>query len=373
EGNLLDIVKSGGLGNYLRNLHEKYGDIASFWLFGPLLAVSVSSPNTADKLSHLFDKPTDLYEPLKAFVGKSSILFTNGNEARQRRALWNQLLLELLEKWADSPKDEHIPVQQYMKAFFAKLMLSIGFGDYFKKNGKLILEFGRTLEVCWLELESRVGNYVPEEESVRHSNFVKNCNSLREHIDKALQYYEDVESSHALLEPLILSKELKKDEILDDCMTYILKTYSLSTAAAWVLYELASKSEEPVLRDRNSIDNFVNKTLCNRVVESWTARVNNHVDEDIAGNTVPKGTPIVFALNSLLENEENCEFIFGCRRSKRYCPANNFSIKTLRLLVDYVTNNFMLNLVSSDLKPQTVNSIIERSEDELWITVTTKK
>ncbi|RWR99785.1 cytochrome P450 20A1-like protein, partial [Dinothrombium tinctorium] len=388
EGNLLDIIKCRGFGNFLTQLHSKYGEVASFWLFGPSLAISIASPKTIARLSHLFDKPNELYTPLEPFIGKSSILTLNNSDARKRRALWNQmlsdenfakvesrfekLLLELIEKWADLPSDEHIPVVQFMKAFVVKASLILGFGDYFRQNAKSIVEFGRTLEVCWIELENRCANLVPVESGVRESNFMKNCNTLRDDLTKAVRYHQDVAGNYALLEPLILAKDLNEEEILDDCMTYILKMYSLIAALSWILYELALRQEQQreIARNRQLIDKFIYETLCNHVVEMWTARVNNHVDEDIEGNIVPKATPLVFALNVALQNSENenTDLIFGCKESKRYCPANNFSMKIVHSVVNYLVNNFTLHLVSEDLIPETVNTIIGRSEDEMWIT-----
>lgn len=61
DGNLLDIVNSGSLHEFLANLHERYGPVVSFW-FGRRLVVSLGSidvlkqhfnPNKARK-SHFF-------------------------------------------------------------------------------------------------------------------------------------------------------------------------------------------------------------------------------------------------------------------------------------------------------------------------------
>lgn len=56
-GNLPDVVKSGSFHQFLVDLHEKFGPIASFW-HGEQYAVSIISPELLKQASHLFDRPS---------------------------------------------------------------------------------------------------------------------------------------------------------------------------------------------------------------------------------------------------------------------------------------------------------------------------
>lgn len=56
EGNLPDITASGSMHEFLKDLHETYGSIVSFWL-GPQLAVSLADPELFQQQSNVFDRP----------------------------------------------------------------------------------------------------------------------------------------------------------------------------------------------------------------------------------------------------------------------------------------------------------------------------
>lgn len=56
NGNLEDIGRTGGLHEYLIDLHQKYGDIAAFWI-GKEMVVSICSPELFKEHSCVFDRP----------------------------------------------------------------------------------------------------------------------------------------------------------------------------------------------------------------------------------------------------------------------------------------------------------------------------
>ena len=56
DGILADIGRAGSLHEFLNELHNKFGDIASFWM-GQQLTVSLASPQTHKDVAHLFDRP----------------------------------------------------------------------------------------------------------------------------------------------------------------------------------------------------------------------------------------------------------------------------------------------------------------------------
>jgi hypothetical protein len=56
DGNLADIALAGSLHEFLLNLHDKYGSIASFW-WGNQLVISIASAELFQQQSGIFDRP----------------------------------------------------------------------------------------------------------------------------------------------------------------------------------------------------------------------------------------------------------------------------------------------------------------------------
>ena len=57
DGNLQDISSAGSLHEFLVDLHDKFGPVASFW-FGQEFCISVSNPFTFKEIQSLFDRPS---------------------------------------------------------------------------------------------------------------------------------------------------------------------------------------------------------------------------------------------------------------------------------------------------------------------------
>ena len=57
SGNLGDMAKAGTVHEFLVELHDKYGDIASFW-WGEQITVSIASPSLFKEVRSMFDRPS---------------------------------------------------------------------------------------------------------------------------------------------------------------------------------------------------------------------------------------------------------------------------------------------------------------------------
>ena len=55
-GNLADIAKAGTVHNFLVDLHDEYGDLASFW-WGNQITISIASPELFKETRAMFDRP----------------------------------------------------------------------------------------------------------------------------------------------------------------------------------------------------------------------------------------------------------------------------------------------------------------------------
>ena len=60
NGNFEDMQDAGSLHEFLVNLHDEYGPLASFW-WGTNLVVSLASPEMFDEVKALFDRPSTVY------------------------------------------------------------------------------------------------------------------------------------------------------------------------------------------------------------------------------------------------------------------------------------------------------------------------
>ncbi|KAK3782543.1 hypothetical protein RRG08_061773 [Elysia crispata] len=56
DGNIGEIKAAGSFQNFLQNLHNLLGPIASFW-YGGLYTVSIASPELFKEHAHAFDRP----------------------------------------------------------------------------------------------------------------------------------------------------------------------------------------------------------------------------------------------------------------------------------------------------------------------------
>ena len=411
EGNLPDITKARSLNNFLIELHRKFGTLASFWLFGPSLAVSVWAKDLIQSLDYLAEKPKEvnlLFEPM---VGKNSLLFAKKHELRKQRALWEQMfdpqsvqsqvnvtkemIEELVNKWSALPEKQHIPIGHFMKAFTLRLSLISGFGQYFRKSNSDLIDFSRSFENCFIELESRASGDLPSNDNPRNERFQQSVDTCRQILKNAIKDLKAKNDRSALFSQYLKDLSLDEEQVIDEAMTYALMYYSLSSALFWTLFYLSSNPEIQVeLREKirlnlgtDSVDKFVSSALSSANVIQWTSRVSPDVDIQVDKHIIPQGTALIFSLTSdhFLDSscespldvfrkhyestEDNHSLPFGSIGSKRCCPAIKYSKSIVKELITQVIKRFDIELIDSDLIAQQMCGIYSRSEEEIWITL----
>lgn len=67
DGNLSDINDAGSLHEFLVDLHERFGPIASFW-WGKQYTVSIASPDLFKEHQHVFDRPRKFFLLNKLYI-----------------------------------------------------------------------------------------------------------------------------------------------------------------------------------------------------------------------------------------------------------------------------------------------------------------
>ncbi|XP_060050087.1 cytochrome P450 20A1 [Erinaceus europaeus] len=164
DGNLPDIVNSGSLHEFLVNLHERYGPVASFW-FGRRLVVSLG---TVDALKQHINpnKTSDPFETILKSLLRYQPVGGNMSENHTRKKLCERgvanclhsnftLLLkfseELLEKWLSYPESQHVPLCQHMLGFAMKSVTQMVMGSTFEDDQQVI-HFQKNHGTVWAEI-----------------------------------------------------------------------------------------------------------------------------------------------------------------------------------------------------------------------------
>lgn len=422
EGNVPDILQAGSLHNFLENLHEEHGPIASFWM-GSTLTASIAAPELFEQQLHVFDKPVDLFTLYKPITGDGSLLFSNGTEGRKRRQQFDKIICymnneftftqlkefadELIKKWTTLPTEQHIPVFQYVMALCMKACMYLGFGDYFL-DGKEVLEFSRNFEICWMELEARVTGSIPDPESLRNERFLEAVERLHKTIRKSLHSRQSKEKKNPILLDHLMELNVPEEQILNDGVVFVVKHYSLVFAMVWAIYFLATHKDvqEKVYKELKDVvgssslsytvlpklkylRQVINETLRMAAVEPWTARCQD-LDAEIGGHIIPKKTPVIQALGVVLHSENYWSLpkMFNPDRfdedgtnsrsklafqpfgfsGKRKCPGCDLVYVQLALYISVICTKFELHLVDGQVV-NPLQRVITRPEDEVWITI----
>ncbi|PVD31158.1 hypothetical protein C0Q70_10436 [Pomacea canaliculata] len=423
DGNLSDITRAGSLHMFLIDLHKQFGPIASFWM-GEQLVVSIASPELFKQQMSVFDRPGDLFQIIAPLCGPTSIQFLNGAEGRGRRQLYDKSFLhenlhvyteglqkiskEMVTKWGSLVKEEHIPLQQYMKAFATKVVLQCTLGAFFLDD-KEVFNFKQHFDKAWSELEHRLQDpSIPPEDSPRGKAFREALKGLQGIIKKALQHREKnrLASKESLIVDHILSVHKDEDAQTSDCLSYLV--YGIPAAGSlltWCLYFLAS---HPTIQDKlkqelSGAGDFSPKSLeklrylrqvleetfrC-AVIVPWAARYQDF-DSELGGHKISKRTPVVHALGVVLQDDnlwplpnkfdpdrfsvENgkdrptlafAPFGFA---GKRLCPAKDFVYLEAAVLVASLVSKFKVSLVEGQVV-NPVYGLVTKPEDEIWVTV----
>ena len=83
HGNLEDIAAAGSMVEFLRNLHARFGPIASFW-YKDVYTVSLADSKYFKKTEKMFDRHKALFEFAEPLISKKSSQYLNGDFGKQR-------------------------------------------------------------------------------------------------------------------------------------------------------------------------------------------------------------------------------------------------------------------------------------------------
>ncbi|XP_013399187.1 cytochrome P450 20A1-like [Lingula anatina] len=428
DGNLADIAKAGSLHEFLVELHETHGPIASFWM-GQKMVVSTASPGLFSQQSNVFDRPAELYEVYKPLFGAPSILFTNGGAGRKRREMYdgsmrNEQLLkmspifsklaeELAAKWGTMVDDQHIPLTQHMLALSFKGILRTLFPGSFKDD-KDVVSLRKNLDVCWHEMEQEVlTGEVPEKGSQKEKRFTDAKTALHTAFQQVVSESKD-KTVHGPASFLSTAAMHSDSQALSDSITYLgIGFQTTGNLLSWLIYFLATHQDvqqkvydeiKSTLGETGKINpsNISKMEYLHQVIDeslrcagliTWVARQQDF-DTELAGHKIVKNTPVIQALGVVLQDENLwpvpnkfdpdrfsadakadlplfCFEPFGFA-GRRRCPGFKYTYIEICSVVAVLLQKFTVHMVEG-IVATPIYGLVTHPEDEVWVTVSKRK
>ncbi|XP_048237190.1 cytochrome P450 20A1-like [Haliotis rufescens] len=431
DGNLADIRRAGSLHEFLMDLHQQFGPIASFWM-GPQLVVSIASAELFKQHQNVFDRPPELFRLFEPLIGAKCIQYANGGDGRARRTAYDKSFSHeelkmyypnlqkvtdgLVNKWSSMVKEEHIPLGQYMFAFSIKAALITLLGDCFE-NDKEILSFKTHYDLVWSEMEHRLADpTIPDDDSPRAKTFSESRKKVIDSVMKSVEHRKKhgSKSEEHLLIDRILDHHTDIDVGHSDCLTYLVGGFhTTGNLLTWAFYFLATHQdiqekvfkevikvlgqddtvEHHNLNDLKYLRQVIDETLRCAVVAPWAARFQDF-DSELGGHKIPKNTPVIHALGVMLQDETvwplpnkfdpdrlsteqskgrpSLAFSPFGFAGKRICPGYRFAYVETTMCLATLIRKFKVNLVEGQVvKPEF--GLVTHPVDEIWITVSKRK
>ena len=426
KGNFEDMQDAGSLHEFLVNLHDEYGPLASFW-WGTNLVVSLASPEMFDEIKALFDRPKLLFEAFSGLIGKKSIQYANGAEGRKRRHLIDEgfshkavayyydhfvkVANELSDKWASQPSEQHIALSQHMVALSMKAVALSTLGNGMRDE-KHLLEMSRAYHVCWQEEENTLKGNLPEEGDGRMERFNKNRDYMRDVVKDIIRKRRGQKNKedHILLDSLMDADFVDDDELVDQSLTFLIGGFhTTGNTLAWCLYFLATHEEVQEKLYQEFVDVLGEETItaqvltqlqyCKQVTDEtmrcsvaapWAGRYADH-DLQIGEHIIPKNTPIITAIGVVhkdekiwpdpdkfdperfsdkeVKNRHPMAFQPFGFAGKRKCPGYRFSNAEIAVVLSVLLRRFKIHLVDGQVvEPE--YTLVTQPKEEIWITVT---
>ncbi|XP_041367127.1 cytochrome P450 20A1-like [Gigantopelta aegis] len=430
DGNLPDIGRAGSLHEFLMDLHEQYGPIASFWM-GEKLIVSIASPELFKEHLTVFDRPPELFNIFLPILGEQSIQYANGTVGRKRRQAMDQtfshdqlslyydglqkIANDIETKWLSLVKEEHIPLSQYMFAFSIKAALQSFLGGHFKDD-KEVLAFKRDYDVVWAEMEHRLADpELPADNTVRAKAFNESLQRIKDAVMKSIEDRKKISAKsddYIFLDRMIDFNEDDDLTFCDGIVSLLGGFHTTANVLTWAMYFLAShqdvqdkvhKELKTVLKDEpvnphnikklQYLRQVIDETLRCGVIAPWAARFQDF-DSELGGHKIPKNTPVIHALGVVLHDEKiwplpnkfdpdrfnpentkarpNLAFSPFGFAGKRICPGYQFAYIEASILLATILLRFKIDLVEGQVvKP--VFGLVTHPLDEIWITISKRK
>ncbi|XP_067844068.1 cytochrome P450 20A1 isoform X2 [Heptranchias perlo] len=268
-GNLPDIVSTGSLHQFLVNLHEKYGPLASFW-FGQRLVVSLGSVDLLKE--HINpNRTSDPFETmLKSLLGYQSGFGGNAAENHARKKVYEtsvdkaiqsnftlvlKLADELVSKWLSYPEAQHVPLCQHMLGFAMKSVTQAAMGSRFEDDQEVI-RFRKNHESIWSEIGKGFLDGSLDKSSPRKEHYEEALGEMENTLKKVAKERKGKSCSRQVFVDALLQGNLSEKQVLEDSMIFSLAGCVITAnLCIWSTYFLATSRsvQEKLYQEVNQV------------------------------------------------------------------------------------------------------------------------
>eukprot|EP00091_Calanus_sinicus_P016893 TRINITY_DN3652_c0_g1_i2.p1 TRINITY_DN3652_c0_g1~~TRINITY_DN3652_c0_g1_i2.p1 ORF type:complete len:447 (+),score=111.64 TRINITY_DN3652_c0_g1_i2:82-1422(+) len=342
-GNLPDMVKAGSLPNFLKELHDNYGPIASFW-HKDVFTVSLGDQKYYKITEKMFDRHPALFEFALPLISSKSMQFLNGDFGRNRYKLlsqpfgfagcaqaleqMNRIVKEDISEWKDG---EQVELHESMMKIAIDIITKTNFGSHFddKLNGESLND-GYSKVIDDLD-DALLGLWSFGQGEAREKDFEKNLENFKLEIKRIVQARIAKKNAGdydlAPFLDVVLDNIDDEEDIIYQAITFMVAGFHTSgTYMTWLFYnmglypEIQDKVREEIqkhlegkgLRDMKDIEKLtytkcvMDETLRHMKVATFSER-QAEKDVEIDGYLIPKGSQILNSLCLTLDDKRAFE------------------------------------------------------------------
>ncbi|XP_077304697.1 cytochrome P450 20A1 [Lithobates pipiens] len=418
DGNLQDIVNTGSLHEFLVNLHEKFGPVASFW-FGRRLVVSLGSLDLLKQ--HI--NPNRTSDPfqmmLKSLLGYQSGVIGEAAESHVQKKLYEngiykslqsnfsviiKLSEELLAKWSSYPQAQHVPLCQHMLGFAMKSVTQTAMGSGFEDDQEVI-RFRKNHDDIWSEIGKGFLDGSIERSPSRKKQYENALMEMEALLKKAIKERRGKNLGRHVFVDALLQGNLSDKQVLEDSMIFSLAgcviTANLCTWAIYFLTTTEGVQEKlykevtqvlgkgPITVEKLDQLSYCRQILCETVRTARLTPISARLQElegRVDQHVIPKETLVLYALGVVLQDnttwpssyrfnpdrfeEESAKqnlTLLGFSGSQE-CPELRFAYMVATVLLSVLVRKLHLLPVKGQVM-ETKYELVTSPKEEAWITV----
>ncbi|XP_005802614.1 cytochrome P450 20A1 [Xiphophorus maculatus] len=421
DGNLQDIINQGSLHEFLVNLHQEFGSVASFW-FGGRPVVSLGSVNQLKQ--HINpNHTTDSFETmLKSLLGYPPGMGGGPNESVVRKKLYEgainnslknnfpvvlKVAEELVGKWKSFPEAQHTPLCAHLLGLALKTVTQLGLGERFKDDAEII-SFRKNHDAIWSEIGKGYMDGSMEKSSSRKVHYEKALSEMESMLLSVVKERKAQRKQTAFVDALLQSS-LTERQVMEDCMVFTLAGCVITAnLCIWALHFLSTSKEvqdklyqelQDVLgSDPVSLDKIPQLRYCQQVLNETvrTAKLTpvaarlQEVEGKVDQHVIPKETLVIYALGVVLQDADtwSAPYRFDpdrfeeepARKSfcllgfsgNQTCPELRFAYTVATVLLSTLVRQLKLHQLK-DQVAEVKSELVSTPKDETWITVSSRK
>nr|AKH03540.1 cytochrome P450 20A1 [Paracyclopina nana] len=427
SGNIDDITAAGSFHEFLVDLHDKFGPVASFW-YGPKYCISVASAPAFKDVQHLTDRPAVLFDFLEPLLGPRSIQIATGTLGmeRHKRSIdalshqvssvvfpqFIQITKELCDAWKSFSANEHIPLHEYMMALSIRMISTTQFGAFFRKNPDNIKALASLYHEVMKGMDDILTGKLTPADTEKYGEFQGKIDAFKSLVRQIILSHKTARDNGdyevaPLLDSLLDHTE-DEDQLLGDVIAFFVGGFhTTGNLLTWLFYYLAMMPDiqekafnEIVANVGQSCDlqaeevhklqfcsQVIDETLRMSITAPFGARVNSSAEMTVLGHRIPQATPIITALGVSLRDkkyfpdpEEFDPNRFGKKVpslafapfgiGKRHCPASKFARMEIFAVLSVILAQFRVKpAFDNDVFIEPSFGFVTKPETEVWLTL----